>query len=367
MTKAQSLEPIPLRPDRSAIQERNVRSLVRACIATARGRISQPRTEPSKIAERAWPSDDTARLITRASSDPPASVSTTSPLARQVWPDFVKDMVPYSAAAALIDAGLKFTLGDGVAYINVPSFAAVPTGASFVAEASPLPVMQYQEFAPSALTLKKIGAICVLSEELVDSSNAEPLVRDVMMRTVGLALDTVLFDPNPATSVRPAGLLYNIAATPEAGLTGGSNFEQMCADLSKLAGLVAHVGGRIIYIVSPARGVNINLHTGYPLADVRMIEVVPSTAVADDTIIAVAADAFVSATTGAPEIRAVKDATVHMETQPTAITTPGTPPTVASPTRSLYQTRSIGLQLRAPVDWALRGSNVVAWMQGVNW
>src|SRR5262245_45829511 len=169
MTKAQSLEPIPLRPDRSAIQERNVRSLVWACIATARGRAGQRGTEPAKIVERAWPTDEAARLIVRASSDPPASVSTTSPLARQVWPDFVQAMVPYSAAAALIDAGLKFTLADGVAFINVPSFTAVPTGASFVAEASPIPVMQYQESAPPVLTLKKVGAICVLSEELVES------------------------------------------------------------------------------------------------------------------------------------------------------------------------------------------------------
>jgi hypothetical protein len=313
MIKAQSLEPIPLRPDRSAIQERNVRSLVRACIAIARGRIPGQRTEPTKIVERAWPSDDAARLIVRASSDPPASVSTTSPFARQVWPDFIKAMVPYSAAAALIDAGLKFTLGDGVAFINVPSFAAVPTGASFVAEASPIPVMQYQESAPPALTLKKVSAIVVLSEELIESSNAEPLVRDVMMRTVGLALDTVLFDPNPATSVRPAGLLYGITATPEAGLTGGSNFEQMCADMSKLAGLVAHVGGRIFYIVSPARAVNIALHSGYPTSDIRLIDVVPSAAIPDNEMVCVAADAFVSATAGAPEIRAAKDATVHME------------------------------------------------------
>jgi hypothetical protein len=367
MTKAQPLEPIPLRPDRLALRERNVTSLIRACVASARSRISQPRTEPSKIAERIWPTDDTARLITRASADPPASVSTTSPLARQVWPDFVKAVVPYSAAAALIDAGLKFTLGDGVAFINVPSFAAVPTGAGFVAEAAPIPVQQHQESAPPGLTLKKVAAICVLTEELIESSNAEALVRDVMLRTVGLLLDGVLFDPNPATVIRPAGLLYGIAATPEAGLTGGSNFEQMCADMSKLAGLVAHVGGRIFYIVSPARAVNIALHSGYPTSDIRLIDVVPSATIPDNEMVCVAADAFVSATAGAPEIRAAKDATIHMETAPLPIGTPGTPPTVATPTRSLYQTRSIALQLRAPIDWALRATNGVAWMQNISW
>jgi hypothetical protein len=275
-------------------------------------------------------------------------------------------MVPYSAAAALIDAGLKFTLGDGVAFINVPSFAAVPTGAGFVGEAAPIPVMQGQVSAP-VLTLKKVSAIVVLSEELIESSNAEPLVRDVMMRSVGLALDKVLFDASAATGVRPAGLLYGVSATSETTLTGGSNFEQMCADMAKLAGVVAHIGGRLIYIVSPSRCVNINLHTGYPLADVRMIEVVPSAAVPDNEMICVAADAFVSATAGAPEIRAAKDATIHMEdTMPLAIAS-GSPGTVASPTRSLWQTRSIGLQLKAPIDWDLRSSTAVAFMTGLNW
>jgi hypothetical protein len=97
MTKAQSLEPIPLRPDPGALRERNVKALVRACIATARARYHRG-IEPGDIVERAWSTDGTARLILRAASEPRATIGGTPALARTVVPDFVQAMTPFSAS-----------------------------------------------------------------------------------------------------------------------------------------------------------------------------------------------------------------------------------------------------------------------------
>jgi hypothetical protein len=83
--------------------------------------------------------------------------------------------------------------------------------------------------------------------------------------------------------------------------------------------------------------------------------------------VCVAVDGFVSAMDDAPQIRASQNATVNMETMPAPIGTPGSPATVAAPTRSLFQTRSIGLHLKFGLDWALRSPNAVAWMQGCAW
>jgi hypothetical protein len=61
-------------------------------------------------------------------------------------------------------------------------------------------------------------------------------------------------------------------------------------------------------------------------------------------------------------------ATLHMEdTTPLAIGTPGAPPTVASPARSLFQTDSIGLRMIMPMNWIMRRSGIVAWLTGVTW
>jgi hypothetical protein len=355
--------PIPLRPDAAALRERNVRAITRACIATARGKASQRGLAASEIVRRTWPNDETARLITRAASEPPATISGIAALARIILPDFVAAMAPVSAAAALVDAGLQFTF-DSAAYISVPSFAAIPTGVAYCGEAQPIPVQQFQTATPPPLTPKKLASIVVLTEELLEASNAEAMVRDVLLRSVGLAVDRYLFSNAAATVNQPSGLLNGVASTPPSGLQG---IEGMVVDMSKLAGAVANVGGRIGFIMSPSRAVNIHLRSGYPLSEYRQVDVLASAAIPDNEIVCVAANGFVSAMDALPEIRASRDATIHMETQPAPIASPGSPAIVAAPTRGLFQTRSIGLQLRFPLDWALRSPTAVAWMTGVSW
>ena len=63
MTKAQLLEPIPLRPDPGALRERNLKALVRACIASARAKTTESGFSDTDIAKKNWPHDEVAGLI----------------------------------------------------------------------------------------------------------------------------------------------------------------------------------------------------------------------------------------------------------------------------------------------------------------
>ena len=45
----------------------------------------------------------------------------------------------------------------------------------------------------------------------------------------------------------------------------------------------------------------------------------------------------------------------------------GSPPTVAAPTRSLWQTAAIGLRCLIDADWLLRRTGAVATITGVTW
>ena len=86
-----------------------------------------------------------------------------------------------------------------------------------------------------------------------------------------------------------------------------------------------------------------------------------------DQIIAVDAAAFASSL-GAPDFSTDENPTVHMEsTAPLPIATPGSPPTIAAPTQSLWQTAAIGLRCLIDCDWTLRRAGAVSTITGVTW
>jgi hypothetical protein len=84
-------------------------------------------------------------------------------------------------------------------------------------------------------------------------------------------------------------------------------------------------------------------------------------------IIVDAAD-FASLTGDDARFEMSDQATLHMEdTTPLAIGTPGTPPTVAAPARSMFQTDSIALRMILPLNWIMRRAGLVGWVTGVTW
>src|SRR5262249_45906536 len=137
------------------------------------------------------------------------------------------------------------------------------------------------------------------------------------------------------------------------------------SDIGKLAAAVAAIAGNgpIVFVCAPEQAVSLKLWAPnsfrYP--------VLASSALADGVVIAIAANALVNANDPAPRFAEARDATIHMDTSPAAVSTPGAPNVVAAPLRSLWQTDTIGLRMILQVAWGLRNSGGLAWTDSTVW
>jgi hypothetical protein len=168
---------------------------------------------------------------------------------------------------------------------------------------------------------------------------------------------------------------YNAGLTP----TAGGGFNALVADIKQLIGALAAVNSmrRLTWLMHPSQKVSIsfaqsalgtfpfaaeienNMLAGYP--------VIVSSTVPLATVILVDAADFVSLSGDDPRFEVSDQATLHMEdTTPLAIGTPGTPPTVAAPVRSMFQTDSLALRMILPMNWIMRRP-VISWVAAVTW
>jgi hypothetical protein len=190
------------------------------------------------------------------------------------------------------------------------------------------------------------------------------MVRQVLIESAGPAVDRVLFSPNAAGPDRPAGLLNGIAALTPTAAGGGNNKNQVLVDdLQLIATAVAPVAGNgnIVLVASPDAAVAMVLR----LPTSVTWPVLTSASLAARTVIAVAANAVVSAVEGAPRIDANAHAEIHRETVPAEIVDIGG--VMAQPVASVFQMDEVALKMRWQITWALRDPRGVAWMTGVNW
>ena len=191
----------------------------------------------------------------------------------------------------------------------------------------------------------------------------EALASAVLSESVGLALDTALLDDSPGDATRPAGLRNGISPLTASTTTPPS--EALAEDVRELVVAVAGVAGNapIILVASPAQAVSLKMWMGgNPIYEVL------ACGLAGGVVVAVASNALVSAVDPVPRIDVSRAAVLHMEdVSPLQISAERTPPTVAAPVRSLFQTDTIALRLRLEVSWALRNAGGLAWMQNVIW
>jgi hypothetical protein len=193
----------------------------------------------------------------------------------------------------------------------------------------------------------KLAVVTSASGELLRSPNAETLMRQALIESTGPAIDRVLFSTNAAGTDRPAGLLNGIAALP-ATAAGPSKGEVLVDDLQKLATAIGPVSGNgnIVLIASPDAAAALVMR----LPSSVQWPVLTSASLPARTVIAVAANAIVSAVEGSPQIDASQEAEFHRDSVPQEIVSAAG--TVAQPVGSV---------------WALRDSRGVAFMQNVNW
>ena len=201
--------------------------------------------------------------------------------------------------------------------------------------------------------------ITALSREVIESGNAETLVRDALLQATGL--DAKLFDANAAVAdLRPAGLLNGkVVLTPSANT---DKTQAMIADLSALAAAVApYAGNGGICFVAAAKqavAVNIGLPENFPYP------LLVSTSLSAGTVIAIATPALVTALGAQPQIDEAPHASVHMDSAPGQIASGGV---MSSPVTAMFSTDKVTLRLRWPITWALRDANGIAFVNAASW
>jgi hypothetical protein len=320
-------------------------------------------------------------MVTKTATIPADTVTSgwASQLVSTAFGDFFAALMPNSIYPGLRARGGSFTFGrNGV--VTLPTRSATPTIAgSFIAQGAPIPVRQ-GAFTSVSLTPKKMGVISTFTREIAEHStpSIEAMIRQAIIEDTSVAIDTVLLDANVATTTRPAGLVAGVSTQTPAGTT----FANMVTDLKNLVGaLITGTKGNIrspVWLMSPNDALAISLMQnaggdmpfkaeigtgtllGYPL--------ILSTTMTADTIIFLDAADFITATGDVPNFSVSDQAVLHMEdTTPLAIGTVGTPPTVAAPVRSLWQTDSIGIRMIMDINWALRRTGVVALLTAPTW
>jgi hypothetical protein len=347
--------PLPLSSD-LGLRRAVATPIVRAVLAHARAGYT-PDRNPSAIARKTWPQDrDTLSIINRAATAP--ARTDTAGWAQELAVNHVSELLialgPTSAGSQLLRRANMLTLGRFES-VKVPALVASASNASFIGEGGAIPIRQLDTSKSVTLTPKKFASGFDLTRELISSSNAESLVRMVMVNSVALSLDVVLFSNAAATAVAPPGLLYNIV--PLVPSTGGGQ-TAFVDDIAALAGSVATVGGLdLVFVAGPSEAVKILLNAGPRFT----FPVLASSALAaTKTVACFAPVAIVAAADPAPDIEESRTAVVHMSDTPTDISD-------ATPVKSMFQLDSSAFRVIFDVDWGLLNPGGAAVINGVTW
>jgi HK97 family phage major capsid protein len=323
-----------------------------------------------------------AEVLTRGASAPALTTQSgwASQLVQTVYADFLQDLMPAAIYPGLAARGLRLNFGRA-GVVSIPSRSPTPTIAgSFVGEGAPIPVRQ-GAFTAQSLTPKKMAVISTFSREIAEHSTPaiEALIRSAMQEDTAVAVDSVLLDAVAASAIRPAGLRNGVTVVTA---TTGGGFAALVADIKALVGaLVTATNGNMrapVWLMNPVQAVSIGLtqnaggdfpfQAGMNAGTLQGYPYIQSPTVPAGVLILLDAADFVSVTGDEPRFDVSDQATLHMEdTTPLAIGVAGTPPVVAAPVRSLFQTDTLAVRMILPMNWALRRAGVVAWTESVTW
>jgi hypothetical protein len=336
---------IPFRPDPGELARSALRTVARAALAVARTAGKWPSDE-----KHPWPDDRAIEWLTR-SPVTPTRTSDAAALA-QVKLHWIASLVPASAAAAVLDESIQASF-DGAYTISVPGVS-LPT-AGWAGENMAIPVLQGTTSA-ATLAPSKLAAIIALTREMIESSDAEAIMQQVLLENIGASLDAAFFNSNAAVAnTSPAGILNGaISVTPAAAGSGA-----MVADISALAAAVAAVSGNSQMIIAAAP----KQASALRLVAVDPPPIFASNALADKTVVGIVPAAIASANS-TPVISVSRETTLHVASPAADLVV--SPSTVAAPQKSMWQTDSLALRYTQELAWTKRGAGV-AMITGANW
>jgi hypothetical protein len=346
---ARPLVPDDLKPSSLSLP----RAAYMAALAAARG------VNAADLCRSMFPHDRSAAAFLERSATTGGSTSGWgADLVSRSVAAWLGSLAPASAAAELIRRGVVLSLVPG-GQLSVPGRSAPPMAAPWVSEAAPTPVRSYS-LNSATLSPCKLGAICVLSRELMLSSAASDVIEQLLVEDASAGLDAAYLSADDGTTPgHHRGLL--------AGLVAGAGSASMSDDLSKLASAVmaGGSGGDVLFVCSPDRCASARVRIA--VTSSAVLPILPSLAVPPDRVVCVDVQSLVHATSGDVEITGAVDAVLHLDTNPVNIGSAGSPPTVASPGQSLFQTAQVGTRVLVDIAFAIRRSGAVAYADGCSW
>jgi hypothetical protein len=335
---------VRLVPDALTVRDRALAAVAKACLFCAKNAGKTP-------GRNHWSDDRDVELIIR-SPVAPASTQNSSALAT-LSVAFVAALTPASAAAQVISKSLKLSF-DGAATINVPGLS-LPT-AAWVGEGHAIPVIQGLTTSPSpVLQPYKLATIVTLTNELINSSDAEPMVRQLLIENCGPSLDVAMFGTGAGTPlVQPPGILNAIA--PLAASTA-SGLDAMIADLGAIGAALgpASGGSTPVIVGSPGQALSMRL-----FAPDAVLDVYSSNALPAGTVVGIV-PAGVATVVEAPRIDASQDLSIQ------SVDVPADELMASGPVYSMFQKDSVSLKLVMPATWVRRSISAAAWIQSVKW
>ena len=345
--------PIPLRPD----FQRASHYLYRAATAYVKAHVAK--VSPATAAKSMFGSDPVIDLIVRGATS--AADMTTSSWAHELAGvaiyDMIQSITSLSAAAELIDRGLKLNMNH-VAEMRVPGRTLnVAQAGLWTSEEAPAPARQLSFSNAAILRPRKLAVLMAYTREQIESSNIEAVVRQTLGEAAGLALDVKMFSGDAASASAPAGLFAGVSGqTPTAG--GGS--VAMQGDLKNLFAALAGAGGGKTAVIVCALPQAVTLKTSVgPKFD---YDIIASASLPTGTVAVVEVASFVSGFSSAPEFETGKDATLHFED-----TSPADPIMGGVPVRSMFQLDSTALRMNLWAAYGMRAVGHVQWCSGVTW
>jgi HK97 family phage prohead protease len=323
-----------------------------------------------------------ADLVIKAQSAP--AMTTVAGWAQElvhiIYTDLMPLLLPHAILTQLAAKGLALSFGRA-GKIVIPTRSRTPALAgSFVGEGQAIPVRQ-GAFSSQTLVPKKVAVISSWTKEMDTYSipAIEGIIREAIQVDTGIAIDSVLIDANPVTVIRPAGLLNGVVVTAP---TAGGGLTSMLGDVKKLIGvLAANTYGNIrtpVWILNPqevlAASLAITANGVFPFREevargtLNNIPFIESATQAPGQVILMDAADFVTVGAEGPRLDVSDSATLHMEdTTPLDLVSGGSPPTVAAPQRSLFQTDSLALRLLMWLNWTQRRTGTIVYSTPVTW
>jgi HK97 family phage major capsid protein len=297
----------------------------------------------------------------------PAQTTVSNWAAELVGPErnygLIASIAPASIYAALLSRGISTSLAGvaGIRFTSRPKPTDVPS--IWVGEGAPIPCRSL-DFDNGLLAPKKAAVLSLLTDELNRHSipAAEAVIRQALSDDVSVQIDTALLDANPATALRPAGLLNSALSITASTSTDPAT--AAAADIAALISAITPAALRPVLIAGSAQAINLAmLLPGSAAIDILITDALPA-----GTVVAVdAADFAGVADNGGIDVS--DEASVISKTDPLPVSTgsSGAGAITDAPHISTWQQLLITIRLIEDISWIMRRPNRVSAVEDVTW